>query len=104
MSNNIRHHFGDETNGNTAYIREGLIKQGERIKKHVHSYDHFSILAMGIVVVQANGVMTPYAAPACITIKAGIEHEVLAMTDAVWFCVHGTTKEIDDLDSVTIGE
>ncbi len=97
-TNNIRHHFGCDT-----YIREGLIRAGERIKKHKHTYDHFSILAHGVVVVQANGVMTPYSAPACIKIEANIDHEVLAMTDAVWFCIHGTTEEVNDLDGVTIG-
>jgi quercetin dioxygenase-like cupin family protein len=99
MSDNIRHYFGCDT-----YIREGLIKAGQRVKKHTHSYDHYSILAYGAVVVLANGIMTPYVAPACIKIEANIEHEVLAMADSVWYCIHGTTAEVDDLNSVTIGD
>ena len=36
--------------------------------------------------------VTEYTGPACITIKAGIPHGVLAVTDIVWFCVHATNE------------
>lgn len=94
---NIKHHIGAD-----VYIREGLLKQGERIEKHTHNYDHFSILGSGAVTVLVGGVMYPFYAPALIEIKAGMQHEVLAMTDATWFCIHGTLDEIDDLEGVKI--
>lgn len=93
----INHHFGAD-----VYIREGLIPKGMRIGKHVHTYDHFSILGSGVVAVLVDGIMTPYYAPACIKIAKNIPHEVLALTDAVWYCIHGTLAEIDDLDGVNI--
>ena len=93
----IKHHFGADT-----YIREGFIPAGQRIVKHIHTYDHYSILGMGVVAVLVDGVMTPFRAPAVVKIEAGKEHEVLAMTDAVWYCIHGTTEEVDDLDGVKI--
>jgi quercetin dioxygenase-like cupin family protein len=98
ITKNIKHHFGAGT-----YIREGIIPSGYRIKKHTHTYDHFSILASGVVSVLANGVMTPYYAPACIKIEKDVEHEVLALMDSTWYCIHGTTEEIPDLESVHIG-
>lgn len=94
----IQHHFGAD-----VYIREGFIPRGHRIKKHIHTYDHYSILGMGAVAVSVDGVMTPFYAPACIKIEAGKEHEVLAMTDAVWYCIHGANSdEVNDLNTVKI--
>ena len=97
MLENIQHHFGAG-----VYIREGYIPMGMKIGKHTHSYDHYSILATGVVSVLAGGVMTGYKAPACIKIPAGVEHEVLAFVDSVWYCIHGTTDEIPDLNDVKI--
>lgn len=99
MGSCINHHFGAD-----VYIREGLIPMGMRIVKHTHTYDHFSILGKGVVAVLCDGVMTPYYAPACIKIEANKPHEVLALTDAVWYCIHGTTEEVNDLDGVHIHE
>ena len=94
----IKHHFGAD-----VYIREGFIPRGQRIVKHIHTYDHYSILGMGAVAVSVDGVMTPFYAPAAIKIEAGKAHEVLAMTDAVWYCIHGANSdEVDDLDGVHI--
>ena len=93
----IQHHFGAD-----VYIREGVIAKGSRIVKHTHTYDHYSILGAGVVAVLANGIMTPYYAPACIKIDKDVEHEVLALTDAVWYCIHGTLAEVNDLDKVHI--
>ena len=98
INNSIQHYFGAGT-----YIRQAMIPSGYRIKKHTHTYDHFSILASGVVSVLANGVMTAYYAPACIKIDKDVEHEVLALMDSTWFCIHGTTEEIPDLDTVHIG-
>lgn len=99
MGSCINHHFGAD-----VYIREGFIPAGQRIIKHIHTYDHFSILGMGVVAVLIDGVMTPFRAPAVIKIEAGKPHEVLAMTDAVWYCIHGAdSDEVDDLNQVKIG-
>jgi hypothetical protein len=97
MTNNIKHFIGKET-----YVRQMSLKQFEKVRKHIHTYDHYSILAYGIVVVKAGNEMNQFIGPTVIEIKSGVEHEVLAMTDAVWFCVHGTTEEINDLDGVKI--
>lgn len=93
------HHFGAD-----VYIRELSMPAGYRVMKHTHNYDHFSILGSGVVVVLAEGVMTPYEAPACILIKKNIEHEILALTNAKWFCIHGTTEEVNDLNGVHINK
>ena len=99
MIESMKHHFAAD-----VYVREGNIQAGMRVQKHVHTYDHVSILAKGLAVVLVEGVMTPYIAPQVITIKANTPHEVLAVTDVTWYCIHGTTDEIDDMDTVKITE
>lgn len=87
----IIHHFGGGT-----YAKETLIPKGVRLTQHVHSYDHLSILAKGDVEVEVDGQVFGFVAPACITIKAGAQHSVTALTEAVWYCVH-STEETDPL-------
>lgn len=83
----ITHIFADG-----LYAKETEIPAGMLLAKHLHDYTHFSILAKGRVRVWANDVMAEYEAPACIEIKANIEHEVQAITDATWYCVHATQE------------
>lgn len=81
----IAHHFGGK-----AYAKETVIPAGLRLDQHRHNFDHLSILASGSVIVSVDGVETEHVAPKCITIEAGKRHSVTALTDTVWFCVHGT--------------
>lgn len=81
----ISHHFGGK-----AYAKETIIPSGLRLDQHRHNFDHLSILASGVVLVSVDGVDSEYVGPECILIEAGKRHSVTALTDAVWFCVHGT--------------
>lgn len=92
----IAHHFGGG-----VYAKETHIPAGYLAVQHKHKHDHLSVLAEGEVQLTVDGVVTSYHAPACLTIKAGKVHSVLALTDVVWFCVHATdcedTREVDEL-------
>ncbi len=81
----VAHHFGGK-----AYAKETRIPAGTRLEQHRHSFDHLSILASGTVVVEVDGVESEYCAPQCILIAAGKKHSVTALTETVWYCVHGT--------------
>lgn len=83
----IVHHFSSG-----LYAKETLIPAGVRLTQHKHGYDHLSILASGTAVVEVDGEATKYTGPACLTIKAGSAHEVTAITDVVWFCLHATEE------------
>jgi quercetin dioxygenase-like cupin family protein len=83
----IEHHFGGG-----VYAKETIIPAGVILQQHAHTYDHLSILASGKAAVTNGETVTEYTGPACITIKAGIPHGVLAVTDIVWFCVHATNE------------
>lgn len=71
-----------------TYIKQFDLKARTTVGSHKHSYDHASILASGEVIVETDEGVARYAAPAVLTIKAGLMHRVYAVKDSVWFCVH----------------
>lgn len=95
LGGTVAHHFGAGT-----YAKEAIIPKGTRLAKHTHPFDHLSLLASGRVIVYVDGVGTVHDAPKCLTVKAGAVHEVEALEDSTWFCIHATDEtdpeHIDD--------
>ncbi|HEV6964833.1 cupin domain-containing protein [Roseateles sp.] len=89
----VEHHFGGG-----VYAKQTLIPAGVVLSQHRHPHDHLSVLAAGRARVITDGAAREYVAPACITIHAGVEHQVIAVTDVVWFCIHAT----EDTDPATV--
>lgn len=95
----IVHHFSSG-----VYARQMTLPAGHCAISHAHAYDHLSILAGGVAVVEVDGVATEYTAPACISIAAGKQHRIEAQTDSVWFCIHATdATTADEIDQVLLG-
>jgi hypothetical protein len=96
------HHFSAG-----LYAKEMHIPANYCVVSHKHTYDHFSILAQGEVLVEVEGTpeATKFVAPACVEVKANLTHKILALTDATWFCIHATSEtDVDKVDSVLIAE
>jgi len=94
----IKHHF---TNG--VYAKEMHLPKDHFAVTHKHAYDHISMLYKGSVIVELEGVPEQYEAPAFIMIKAGQEHKITALDDAIWFCVHETSEtDVEKIDRVAI--
>lgn len=94
----VVHHFSGG-----LYSREMLIPKGFGAVSHSHTYDHFSILGKGRVLLKTDDWEKEYSAPACIDIKAGIHHMILALEDATWYCIHATNEtEINKIEEVLI--
>lgn len=92
------HHFAAG-----VYAKQMTLPANHFAVKHTHSYDHLSILASGKVSVDVDGVVTVYTAPACITIKAGQKHRIVAHEDSTWFCIHATDEtDADKVDQVLV--
>ncbi len=92
------HHFAGG-----VYAKEAFVPAGYEVSKHTHEYSHLSILASGQAMVVADEVGTVYTGPACIEIKGGIPHHIIAITDVVWFCIHATDEtDVDKVDEVLI--
>lgn len=97
----IVHYFGAG-----IYARKATLYKGYAVQKHSHTYDHLSILASGKVkLVSDNEPDKEITGPACIEIKKGTKHAIVALEDCVWFCLHATEfADVDDLNNVKTGE
>ena len=96
----VSHHFSDG-----LYAKEMYLKAGYIATSHSHKYSHLSILAKGEVYLRVNGVISYHASPCCIEITAEQEHEISAITDVVWYCLHATEEtDINKVDEVLIKE
>ncbi|MES2323288.1 MAG: cupin domain-containing protein [Pseudomonadota bacterium] len=91
----IKHYFSPG-----VYAKEMHLPAQHVATSHKHEYDHISHLSAGRVLVCVDGVEAEYAAPAFIMIRAHAEHEIVAIEDAVWFCIHQT----DETDASKIDE
>ena len=86
-----------------VYAKQMTLDSGNYALTHKHNYDHLSILSKGIALVECDGIGIEYSAPACIEIKAGVEHKITAIEDTVWFCIHATNvTDIEEIDSTLI--
>lgn len=81
----VVHHFATG-----LYAKEMRVPAGAMVGKHMHNFDHFSMLAQGSAVVDVDGACVTVHAPALLTIKAGRLHVITALTEVVWHCIHAT--------------
>jgi quercetin dioxygenase-like cupin family protein len=92
----IVHHFSSG-----VYAKQMFIPKGYQACSHKHPFDHLSILSKGHVIVRTDNSKKEYKAPACIEIKKEMHHEITALEDVVWFCIHATDEtdasKIDDV-------
>jgi gentisate 1,2-dioxygenase len=96
----VSHHFSDG-----LYAKEMTLAKGYMATSHSHKYSHLSILAKGDVYIRVDGVISYHSAPACIEIKAESIHEIRAISDVVWYCIHATEEtDINKIDEVLIKE
>lgn len=87
------HHFSSG-----VYAKQMHLPKGHVAVSHKHAYDHLSILAAGAVVVRTDEGSRVHRAPACLEIKAGVNHAITALEDVTWFCIHAT----DETDPETV--
>ena len=99
-SENLKHHFFPG-----MYAKEVRISRGHVLLSHKHLFDHLSILASGGILLDVDGVRTLHNGPAALNIVAGQHHEVHALTDVVWFCIHATDEtDVDKIDETLIAK
>lgn len=84
----ITHHWVSEE----VYSKRTVIPAGVRLTQHVHPYDHASALVSGTVVLEVDGAEETFTGPAMLMVKAGRQHSVTAVTEAVWHCIHITDE------------
>jgi hypothetical protein len=105
-----RHHFVGQDDAKGIYAKELHIPAGMTLVSHEHAYDHLSILASGSVWLafpgpHPGGVSRRLHGPVAVAIRKGARHTVLAITDAVWFCIHPTDEtDAGHVDDVIISQ
>ncbi len=90
----VEHHFGGG-----AYIKATKIPAGTLLGQHKHDdHDHLSVLVSGRARVYEDGVPREVDGYRTLLLKAGVQHDVEAVTDCIWLCVWAT----DDTDPSTV--
>lgn len=83
-------------------------KKGDFEEGHAHTFDHVTLLSSGRLQLNALGKSTEFSAPHHIFIKAGIEHELIALEDnTAVHCIHalrdgGRVEDIVDPESLPL--
>jgi len=73
-------------------------KVGDTEFGHSHTFDHLTLLAAGALKVTVDGSSTEFKAPQMIYIKAGKEHELIALEDnTIAYCIHALRDHEGDL-------
>lgn len=67
--------------------REYRIPAGMKVWSHTHDYDHLSILMSGKALLSNGSLISELDGPFMVEIRAGIVHEISAVTDCVWDCI-----------------
>ena len=83
-------HFMPAADG--VYIKKVKIPAGKRLKMHIHTFTHKSVLASGDGWLTTGGEPRLVRGPAVLQVESGVEHEFSAVTDCVWMCVHATDE------------
>lgn len=71
-------------------VKQVLLKEGQHVIQHQHKYAHLSVLVYGKVTVTTDDRTVELEGPTSMVIEAGVNHYVIAHTDALWMCVHNT--------------
>ncbi len=73
-----------------VFIKQMAVpKAGTLVPQHAHKYDHTSLLAVGSVIVSADGISQKHHAPYGIFIKAGVKHSFMTLEDnTIIYCIH----------------
>lgn len=79
--------YGGEHEDGDVFIVQTRASAGSVLGQHKHEHGHMSYLVSGIACVEALGVMTVHTAPMAITMPAGVQHTVMAVTDIIWLCL-----------------
>lgn len=100
---NIHHHFIGQGQDKGVYAKELHIPAGFHLISHKHRYDHLSILASGEAWLHQGANSRLVRGPCAISIPAHEPHEVRAVTNLVWFCIHPTDEtDADAIDETLI--
>jgi len=87
-----------------VYYRKMFLPSGHKADTHKHLYDHGSLCLQGTGLFIGE-LKVQYFAGDLLTVKAGIQHSIIAHTDSIWLCIHAVPpglETIEDKDELMI--
>ncbi len=88
-----------------VYIKRVDIPAGRTLFNHTHTFTHKSVLVSGRVRVTSGDASREISGPAILTIRRGIPHQVDALSDSVWLCLHASLEtDPERIDHKLVGE
>jgi quercetin dioxygenase-like cupin family protein len=92
---NVLEDVSQDFEGAGVSVKVTPLIAGMEVIQHKHRYPHLSVLMSGIVIVKTDDwsrTLDASKAPQQIIVEADTYHAVIAVTDAVWLCVHSEGK------------
>lgn len=83
-----------------VYAKEWEGKAGQVVEQHVHNFDHLSYLAYGQVEVTVGGKTMLFTGPTGINIKAHKQHQIVALSDCLWLCIHAIPEDLQGAELI----
>lgn len=77
-----------------------LLKAGDQIEGHRHTFDHITLLARGSVKMEHDNGSKEYKAPFLIITPKGIAHKFTALEDKCLLCCIHAIRDGDDVDDI----
>ena len=84
-------HYGERVSGNIFIRPSGILAAGKVMPRHVHNFDHTTIVFSGSIRIRADDEAEGCVlkAPAEFLVRAGVAHEITALEDGtVYWCVY----------------
>lgn len=77
-----------------------LIKAGDTVQGHAHTFDHITLISRGSVKMEHDNGSAEYAAPALVITPKDIHHKFTALEDKTVLCCIHAVRDGDDVDDV----
>jgi len=96
----VKHHFSKD-----VYAREIRIPKGAVVIGKIHKFENFNILSEGeLLLISIDGIQH-VKAPFSVVSSPGVKRLAIAVTDAVWTTIHGTTeRDIEKIEEKYIAK
>ena len=77
-----------------------LIKAGDTVESHAHTFDHITLISRGSVKMEHDKGFAEYVAPALVVTPKGMNHQFTALEDKTVLCCIHAVRDGEDVDNV----
>lgn len=77
-----------------------LLKEGDIVEGHAHTFDHITLLSAGSVQMARDDKTDTFTAPCLIVTPKGVRHKFTALRDNVVLCCIHAVRDGDGVDDI----